>query len=344
MEKSGSWSQELSGFIKRQAGLQREVDTLRRLHHRVQEARSLASLCAEHPDAFQVLADAEQMHSLETLQHDISRLELQTICCGADDREGCVVEIHPGAGGEESADWAEMLANMYCRYASHHREWDVSRTGSEDIVLRIEGPFAFGFLRHEEGVHRLVRISPFDSEHRRHTSFASVTVFPLPREAGNINGNDGCQTAGVGLFSQSELRFDTFRAGGAGGQHVNKTESAVRVLHLPSGLSVVCQSERSQHRNKHIALEILAARLRRQRELAAVKRKADKVAALGENSFGNQIRSYVLHPYALVKDLRSGVVTGRTHDLLQGDRDELDRFILAQATTSASGLDLDDER
>ena len=235
-----------------------------------------------------------------------------------EDNQDAILEIHPGAGGTESQDWAEMLLRMYTRWAAR-RGYEVEEldylpgdeAGIKSVTLRIAGPHAFGFLRSERGIHRLIRISPFDSSGRRHTSFASVDVIP---DVGNDIELD---------IKETDLRFDTFRSSGPGGQSVNTTSSAVRVTHLPTGISAQCQNEKSQHHNKESALRILRARLY---ALELQKREAERQAEYAGKdaiAFGSQIRTYTLQPYRLVKDHRTGCETGDVEGVLNG---EIDRF------------------
>ncbi len=255
--------------------------------------------------------------AVSELERSVEKLDSQFLLSGEDDERGAVLEIHPGAGGTESQDWAQMLLRMYTRFLERN-DWK-SKTldlqagdeaGIKSAVLEIDAPFAYGYLKSESGVHRLVRISPFDSQSRRHTSFASVFVYPLV--------NDDVEVE----IDTSDLRIDTYRAQGAGGQHVNKTDSAIRITHEPSGIVVQCQSERSQHRNRESAMTMLRAKLylkvmeERQKERDAIE--AEKM----EIAWGSQIRSYVLQPYTKVKDHRTDHETGNATAVLDGDLDQ----------------------
>jgi peptide chain release factor 2 len=253
------------------------------------------------------------------LERRVSELETKSLLSGEHDRLGAIVNIHPGAGGTESQDWAEMLMRMYQRWAER-RGYKVSlldhqageEAGIKDATLEIDGEFAYGYLKAESGVHRLVRISPYDANARRHTSFSSISVLPMLDDTIKIE------------IKPDELKIDTFRAGGAGGQHVNKTESAVRITHLPTGMIAQSQGERSQHRNKDAALKILMSRLFVHFE--EQKRQATAVLAGPKKdiNFGSQIRSYVLQPYTMVNDHRTETKIGDVHAVLDG---ELDPFI-----------------
>jgi len=263
----------------------------------------------------------ETAQSLASLHRRAERIEFETLLSGEADDNDCFVEIHAGAGGTESQDWAEMLLRMYSRWADSHgykvefiEESPGEEAGLKSVTFKVVGENAYGWLRTESGVHRLVRISPFDSSARRHTSFASVWVYPVVDEAIEIEIND------------KDLRIDTYRSSGAGGQHVNKTDSAVRMTHLPTGIVVQCQNERSQHKNRAAAMSMLRSRLY---ELELQRRRDEQQAQeamKADIGWGHQIRSYVLQPYQMVKDLRTDVQTSNTAAVLDGD---IDRFISA---------------
>jgi len=252
----------------------------------------------------------------QALERKVADLELESLLSGENDGLGAVLQIHPGAGGTESQDWAQMLLRMYMRWCERrgyaYTVLDLQpgdEAGIKDASLEVQGDYAYGFLRSESGVHRLVRISPYDAAQRRHTSFASVTVFPAVDETIEVNIDD------------KDLRVDTFRSSGAGGQHVNKTESAVRITHLPTGIAVSSQAERSQHRNRELAMRILKARLYAHLQEIEKARLAGITGPKKDIDFGSQIRSYVLHPYTMVKDHRTGAETSDTTRVLDGDVD-----------------------
>ncbi len=282
------------------------------------DAMELIALAEEEADA-ETLDEAEK--ALSALRAVTAKRQLESLLSGEADGNDCFLEIHAGAGGTESQDWAQMLVRMYTRWAEAHRykvEWLEESLGEEagikSTTLRINGENAYGWLKTESGVHRLVRISPYDSSARRHTSFASAWVYPVIDDDIDIE------------IDESQVRVDTYRASGAGGQHVNKTDSAVRLTHQPTGIVVQCQNDRSQHRNRAEAWKILRARLY---ELELQKREAEAQEAHEAKSdigWGHQIRSYVLHPYQMVKDLRTNVEKGNAQGVLDGD---IDRFLEA---------------
>jgi peptide chain release factor 2 len=301
--------------------LAKGIDAISVLARDLTDAKELAELAESESDA--ALLD-EVRASLTALKIKAQEAELEALLSGEADGNDCYVEINAGAGGTESQDWAEMLLRMYARWANargmraeelEHQDGDTA--GIKSATLLIKGENAYGWLKTEAGVHRLVRISPFDSNARRHTSFASVWVYPVIDDSIEIEINE------------KDVRTDTYRSSGAGGQHVNKTDSAVRLTHVPSGIVVACQSERSQHKNRAAAWEMLRARLY-ERELQ--KREAEAQAVQDsktEIGWGRQIRSYVLQPYQMVKDLRTGVSTSDTQGVLDGDLDEFMSAALA---------------
>jgi peptide chain release factor 2 len=300
--------------------LKRWVEPYRTLRRRVDEAEELNELLEADPQG-----DPAMQRSLEeeadAIAAQLETLELQNMLQGPDDARDALLTIHPGAGGTESQDWAEMLMRMYVRWAERHgfrvEVLDLlpgEEAGIKSAEIQISGQYAYGLLKAEKGVHRLVRISPFDAQSRRHTSFASVFVYPVVDEDIEIEIRD------------DDLRVDTFRASGKGGQHVNKTSSAVRITHLPTGIVVSCQQERSQYKNKATALKMLKARLyeRAVAERDAKKAEVDKQKT--EIAWGNQIRSYVFQPYTMVNDHRTELKVNDVQKVMDGD---LDQFIEA---------------
>ncbi len=316
MAKAGFWdgradAQALLGELRRTKAA---IEPVIELQNRFDDIKALGELTQEE----------ETVDSVEELDGEVSsfataleRVESRAMLAGEDDHRNAFLSIHAGAGGTESCDWAEMLYRMYSRWMESNKyEYEVvdllqgEEAGIKRITLRVEGSFSYGYLKAEMGVHRLVRISPFDSNKRRHTSFASVDCIPeLDDEEVEINAKD--------------LQVDTYRSSGPGGQHVNKTDSAVRITHIPTGIVVQCQNERSQHKNRRMAMSILSGKLHQlavcQRAEGLAKQRGQKT----EIAWGNQIRSYVLHPYTMVKDHRTGVETSNAEAVLNGDIREL---------------------
>jgi len=296
---------------------------VRALDNELSDAVGLIELAEAENDSA-IVADAEK--SIAALAKRAEEQRLQSMLSGEADANDTYLEIHAGAGGTESQDWAEMLFRMYTRWAEKRgyklqlvEESEGEGAGIKSATLLVKGPNAYGWLKTEAGVHRLVRISPFDSNARRHTSFASVTVFPVIDQSIEIDIPD------------KDVRIDVYRASGAGGQHVNKTESAVRITHIPTNIVVSCQSERSQHQNRAFCWDMLRSRLY---EIELEKKQAETGAFIGEKTdigWGHQIRSYVLQPYQLVKDLRTGVESRTPDDVLDGDLDPFMAAALAQA-------------
>jgi len=298
------------------------LSAVRVLENELADATGLIEMAEAEGDAAMV-ADAEK--SIAGIAKRAEQQRLASMLSGEADGNDTYLEIHAGAGGTESQDWAQMLFRMYTRWAEQHgyklqliEESEGEAAGLKSATLLVKGENAYGWLKSEAGVHRLVRISPFDSNARRHTSFSSVTVYPVIDQTIDID------------IPEKDVRIDVYRASGAGGQHVNKTESAVRITHLPTGIAVASQSERSQHQNRAICWDMLRSRLY---EIELEKKKAETGAFVGEKSdigWGHQIRSYVLQPYQLVKDLRTGVESRTPSDVLDGDLDPFMAAALAQ--------------
>ncbi|OWZ20119.1 Peptide chain release factor 2 [Phytophthora megakarya] len=321
--------------VQRLAVLESRETRSHELHHRFLDTKELYMLATEEEDEPMVLDCVNAMTAIRT---DAQQLRLELLLSHESDARSCFVEIQAGAGGTDSCDWTAMLAKMYARWGET-RGFQVQyvdesvgdEAGFRSVVLRLDGAYAYGWAKSEAGVHRLVRISPFDSAGRRHTSFAQVRVYPMAAEG---RSNEEIE------ISNKELRIDTFRSSGPGGQHVNSTDSAIRITHLPTGIVVQSQSDRSQHRNKAEALAMLRAKLY-QRKLDEEARARQQFAqGLGDNAWGNQIRSYVLHPYQLVKDHRTNYSEGNTGQVLDGNIDHfIEKMLLHQAASDTDGID-----
>jgi len=299
--------------------LKQQVEPFRKLESGYDDAATLLELVEEEGDDGEALQEIRS--DVAKLDAELGKLEFRKMFSGKDDHRNAYLSIHAGAGGTESCDWASMLLRMYTRWLDRNGyEYEIvdslegDEAGLRRVTLNVKGQWAYGYLKSEIGVHRLVRISPFDANKRRHTSFCSVDVVPEVDKDIEIE------------VKEDEIRIDTYHASGAGGQHVNKTSSAVRITHIPTGLVVQCQNERSQHRNRRMAMNMLKAKLYQLK----VKEREDEIAAAydekGEIAWGNQIRSYVLQPYQMVKDLRTDVETGDVNGILDG---EIDLFIQA---------------
>lgn len=307
--------------------LDQQVQTIRAIDNRLNDAIGLIEM-GEAENDLAIVKEAEE--SLIPLRTEAQKLQISSLLSGEVDNNSAFLEVHAGSGGTEAQDWAEMLLRMYVRWAEQHgykvssmARSEGEEAGVKSATIRIEGEKAYGWLKSENGVHRLVRISPFDSNARRHTSFSSVSVSPEIDDTINVEINE------------KDVKTDTYRSSGAGGQHVNTTDSAIRLTHIPTGIVVACQAERSQHKNRATAYSMLRARIY---EMELEKRAEAVNAAHGEKSdigWGHQIRSYVLQPYQMVKDLRTGAENTDAFKVLDGD---LDRFLEASL---AHGLGLD---
>jgi peptide chain release factor 2 len=314
--------------------LDEQLTALSRIEQELDDQVTFIELGEAEKDQ-KVIAEAEAV--LRKLKAEVSRRELEALLSGEADHNNSYLEVHAGAGGTESQDWAGMLLRMYTRWAEHRgfkvdfiEETQGEEAGIKSATIEIKGRNAYGWLKTENGVHRLVRISPFDANARRHTSFASVNVYPVVDDAIKIDINE------------ADVRVDTLRSGGAGGQHVNKTESAIRLTHIPTNIVVFCQNDRSQHRNRAQAWQMLRAKLYE----SELKKREEKAiadqAAKTDIGFGHQIRSYVLQPYQMVKDLRTGVSTSNTAAVLDGDIDRFTEAALAQKAFGTGPANVED--
>ncbi|MFZ0624611.1 MAG: peptide chain release factor 2 [Pseudolabrys sp.] len=308
--------------MRERDALDDQLKAISRIDQELEDQLTLIELGEGEKDD-KTISEAEA--ALRRLKVEVARRELEALLSGEADANDCYLEVHAGAGGTESQDWASMLTRMYVRWAEAHGykvEWieetEGEGAGIKSATVVIKGHNAYGWLKSENGVHRLVRISPFDANARRHTSFASVTVYPVVDDRIKID------------IKESDVRTDVMRSGGAGGQHVNKTESAVRLTHIPTNIVVKCQSDRSQHRNRSMAWDMLRAKLFEAEMKKREQKAAAEQAAKTDIGWGHQIRSYVLQPYQMVKDLRTGLSTSNTAGVLDGDLDEFMQAALAQ--------------
>jgi peptide chain release factor 2 len=317
-------AEKAQGILKEQAALKGVIDSWEKHRSDLEEARFFLDI-AKDEKSEEALNEAAT--KVTEVAKGMAQTELTQLLGGPDDRRNAIVSLHPGAGGTEAQDWAEILLRMYLRWCDrrgYRKEILEYQPGEEagvkSVTLLVEGDYAYGYLKAEAGIHRLVRISPFDANSRRHTSFASVFVYPEVDDDIKVEINE------------ADLRVDTYRSSGAGGQHVNKTDSAVRLTHIPTGIVVACQNERSQHKNRAMAMKILKSRLydleiEKQKEKMETYHKTKKDIA-----WGSQIRSYVLHPYRMVKDHRTSVEVGNADAVLDGDLDQFIQAYLLQAS------------
>ena len=320
MEQQDFWndSDNAARILQESKRLKEKIEKIEDLKKAFEDVKVLMDLCEEENDA-SLIDEIED--EFKTLKKEIDKFTIETLLIGEFDNNNAIFTIHAGAGGTEAQDWAEMLLRMFTRWAEG-KEYNITvldmlkdtEAGIKSATLLVEGENAYGYLKSEKGVHRLVRISPFDTAGKRHTSFASVDVMPELDDSVEIDINS------------DDLRIDTYRSGGAGGQHVNKTDSAVRITHIPTGVIVTCQNERSQHSNKEMAMKMLYAKLLELKEQEHKDRIEDIKGESREIAWGSQIRSYVFHPYSMVKDHRTGEETGNVHAVMDGD---LDNFINA---------------
>ena len=319
-------SEGAQGLLKEQSDIKGIIDELDGLGHAFEDSEVLAELSSEEQDE----ETAKEVNvRLSEIEETVERLEFKRILGDPDDVRNAIVSINSGAGGTEAQDWSEMLFRMYIRYSERNsfsvqvldmQEGDGA--GIKSATFLVKGSYAYGYLKGESGVHRLVRISPFDANKRRHTSFASVFVSPEIEDAIEV------------VMDEKDLRVDTFRASGKGGQHVNKTDSAVRITHMPTGLVVSCQNERSQHQNRVTAMKILRAKLYEIEKKKQMEKLEELHSTKNEIGWGSQIRSYVLHPYRMIKDHTTGCETGNVEPVLDGD---LGEFIKAYLLFSSKG-------
>ncbi len=320
--------------MRERTELEDRLGSIGRFERELDDAVTLIGLAEAEEDP---ATEKEAIDQLKDLKVEAERRQIEALLSGEADANDTYIEVHSGAGGTESCDWARMLFRMYARWAERHRfkveiieETAGDEAGLKSGTLLVKGHNAHGWAKTESGVHRLVRISPFDSNARRHTSFASVWVYPVVDDKIDID------------VKENDCRIDTYRSSGAGGQHINTTDSAVRITHIPSGIVVACQGERSQHKNRATAWNMLRARLYEQelerREAAANATEAAKT----EIGWGHQIRSYVLQPYQLVKDLRTGATSGTPDDVLDGDLDGFMEAALAQKVSGGADLAVED--
>lgn len=313
--------QEAQRISKEKSYLEKKISKWNKAEMALEDLDILVELAEDEGDdsLFKDIRD-----NINNLRNTFTGIEVETLLSGEVDLNNAIVSIHPGAGGTESQDWAEMLMRLYIRWAERHGfkveildHQPGDEAGIKDVTFSVAGDYAYGYLKAESGIHRLVRISPFDSNKRRHTSFASVFIYPEIEDDLTVE------------IDEDDLRIDTFRASGAGGQHVNKTSSAIRITHIPTGIVVQCQNERSQHKNKATAMKILRSRLYEVKKIEQAKKMEGLSPEKKDIAWGSQIRSYVMQPYQMIKDHRTDVETGNVTAVLDGD---IDMFINAYLT------------
>lgn len=314
MSSAGFWQrdqEEISKLNQQRALLLDKIDPWRRYYREAEDAMVLAELAYEEGDQPSLL---EVELDVNRLEKEVGGLEFQSLLGDLDDKRNAIVAINAGAGGTEAQDWGEMLFRMYLRWCeskgfkTHIIDYQAGdEAGIKNVTFSVTGPYAYGYLKSEHGIHRMVRISPFDATKRRHTSFASVSILPEVDTEIKIE------------IDEKDLRIDTYRASGPGGQHVNKTSSAVRITHLPTGIVVQCQNEKSQHRNKEMAMKVLRARLYEVEKEKQEQKKQEMHHSQKEIAWGSQIRSYVFNPYRMVKDHRTGLEVGNLDKVMDGD-------------------------
>ena len=317
-------------ILREKGGIERQLGLFDAAATQLDDAAVLIELGQQEGDLATLREGGEKLDAVQT---ELDAAELRLLLGGEHDRGNAIVSINSGAGGTDACDWAEMMLRMYLRWAEAHGmkieeldHQDGEEAGLRGSTLLISGDYAYGHLKTEEGVHRLVRISPFDAQHRRHTAFASVSVLPELDDAAEVE-----------IDEEKDLRVDTYRAGGKGGQHVNKTDSAVRITHIPTGIVVQCQNERSQHKNRSFAMKVLRARLWERARLEHEAKMASLAGEKKEIGFGSQIRSYTLHPSQRVKDHRTDLEIGNAMAVLDGDLDRFTRAVLLQRAAKPGG-------
>lgn len=318
MNKSGFWDEPEAAqkLMKEKKSVEDKLDIMKRLTAMMEDLEIMVEMAEEENDE-ELAREAEE--SCSQLQSQLEQLRLQTLLNGKYDKNNAIISVHAGSGGTDAQDWAEMLFRMYTRWCEKKgykaKLIDMqsdTEGGIKSATLLVDGENAYGYLKNEKGVHRLVRISPFDSSGRRHTSFASLDVIP------EIDDNIDVQ------INPDDLRIDTYRSSGAGGQHVNKTDSAIRITHIPTNIVVTCQNERSQHQNKEVAMKLLLSKLIELKEQEQKENLDELKGDYSQITWGSQIRSYVFHPYTMVKDHRTGAESGNVNAVMDGD---LDYFI-----------------